>query len=92
MKNDSPELLEASLQQHVELLRCHYNLVRRHRGLKFGSSGRTPAMQARLVRKRVSFRLIFPVPHADRRRVAAAFRLYPCAAQQMSRQVLALTA
>jgi IS1 family transposase len=44
---------------HVELLRCHYNFVRRHLGLKFGSVYRTPAMQAGLVTKQLSFRDIF---------------------------------
>ena len=46
---------EDQLRAHVELLRCHYNFIRRHRGLKFGSVCRTPAMQAGLVTKRLSF-------------------------------------
>ena len=45
---------EDQLRAHVELLRCHYNFIRRHRGLKFGSVRRTPAMQAGLVTKRLS--------------------------------------
>ena len=32
------------LEDHLELLRCHYNFVRRHRVLKFGREVRTPAM------------------------------------------------
>ncbi len=44
---------------HVELLRCHYNFVRPHRALKFGREIRTPAMQAGLVTKRLSFSDIF---------------------------------
>ena len=47
------------LEDHLELLRCHYNFARRHRGLKFGSEMRTPAMQAGLARRRLTFREIF---------------------------------
>jgi transposase-like protein len=47
------------LGEHVELLRCHYNFVRRHSGLKFGRKCRTPAMQAGLVTRQLSFRDIF---------------------------------
>jgi IS1 family transposase len=47
------------LEDHLELLRCHYNFVRPHRALKFGREVRTPAMQARLTRKRLTFREIF---------------------------------
>jgi len=43
----------------VELLRCHYNFVRPHRALKFGSEMRTPAMQAGLASRRLDFRAIF---------------------------------
>jgi hypothetical protein len=41
------------------LLRCYYNFVRPHRALKFGPEIRTPAMQAGLVSKRLSFREVF---------------------------------
>jgi hypothetical protein len=47
------------LRGQVELLRCHYNFVRPHSALKFGRETRTPAMQAGLVTKRLSFRGIF---------------------------------
>ena len=47
------------LDQHLELLRCYYNFVRPHRALKFGQETRTPAMQAGLVSRRLSFREIF---------------------------------
>jgi IS1 family transposase len=50
---------EDQLRGHVELLRCHYNFIRLHRGLKFGSVCRTPAMQAGLVTSPLSFRNIF---------------------------------
>jgi hypothetical protein len=41
------------------LLRCYYNFIRPHRALKFGPEIRTPAMQAGLASKRLSFRDIF---------------------------------
>ena len=47
------------LGQHLELFRCHYNFVRRHRGLKFGREMRTPAMQAGLTSRPLTFRDIF---------------------------------
>jgi IS1 family transposase len=47
------------LEDHLELLRCHYNFLRPHRALKFGPEVRTPAMQAGLAKKRLSFRDIF---------------------------------
>jgi IS1 family transposase len=47
------------LEDHIELFRCYYNFIRPHRALKFGSEIRTPAMQAGLVSKRLSFRDVF---------------------------------
>ena len=47
------------LEDHLDLLRCHYNFARRHRGLKLESEIRTPAMQAGLARWRLTFREIF---------------------------------
>ncbi len=47
------------LEDHLELLRCHYNFLRPHRALKFGREVRTPAMQAGLTPKRLMFRDIF---------------------------------
>jgi hypothetical protein len=47
------------LEDHLELLRCYYNFIRPHRALKFGPEIRTPAMQAGLATKRLSFRDIF---------------------------------
>ena len=41
------------------MLRCYYNFIRPHRALKFGPEIRTPAMQAGLATKRLSFRDIF---------------------------------
>ena len=41
------------------LLRCYYNFVRPHGALKFGREIRTPAMQAGLTIRRLTFRDIF---------------------------------
>src|SRR5579872_7214188 len=43
------------LTDHLELLRCHYNFLRPHLALKFGSQIRTPAMQAGLTDRLLSF-------------------------------------
>ncbi len=47
------------LDDHLELLRCHYNFVRPHRALKFGREVRTPARQAGLTRRALTLREIF---------------------------------
>src|ERR1017187_3915649 len=47
------------LEDHLDLLRCHYNLLRTHRASKFGRQVRTPAMQAGLTKQRLTFRDIF---------------------------------
>ena len=47
------------LEEHLELLRCYYNFVRPHGALKFGREIRTPAMQAGLTTRRLTFREIF---------------------------------
>ena len=47
------------LRRHVELVRCHYNFVRPHSALQFGSDTRTPAMQAGLVSTRLALSDIF---------------------------------
>lgn len=48
-----------SLIEMVDLLRCYYNFIRPHGALKFGREVRTPAQQAGLVTKRLTFRDIF---------------------------------
>ena len=48
-----------TLEAHLELLRCYYNFVRPHGALKFGRETRTPAMQAGLAQRRLTFRDIF---------------------------------
>jgi transposase-like protein/IS1 family transposase len=47
------------LEDHLDLLRCHYNFLRPHRALKFGRQVRTPAMQAGLTKQPLTFRDIF---------------------------------
>ena len=51
-----------NLAAHLELLRCHYNFVRPHGALKFGREVRTPAMQAGLATRRLTFREVFVCP------------------------------
>lgn len=45
------------LDEDVELVQCHYNFIRRHMALEFGTVCRTPAMQACLTHRRLSFRV-----------------------------------
>ncbi len=47
------------LADNLALQMCYYNFVRPHSALKFGDETRTPAMQAGLVKKLLSFREIF---------------------------------
>jgi IS1 family transposase/transposase-like protein len=47
------------LKDHLELLQCHYNFIRPHSALKYDTEIWTPAMQAGLVKKQLSFREIF---------------------------------
>ena len=52
--------LRRGFEEHLELLRCHfYNFVRPHGALKFGCEIRTPAMQAGLATRRLTFREVF---------------------------------
>lgn len=48
-----------NLASHLELLRCYYNFIRPHSALKFGKLIKTPAMQAGIATRRLSFRYIF---------------------------------
>ena len=47
------------LEEALELVRCHYHFVRRHRALKFGREVRTPAMQAGLTSRPLRWREVF---------------------------------
>ena len=50
---------EDHLRGQLELQRCHYNFMRPHMSLRFGSELRTPAMQAGIARRRLTFRDVF---------------------------------
>jgi hypothetical protein len=50
---------ERRLNEDLALVRCHYNFVRIHAALKFGTTYKTPAMQAGLTDRRLSFHDIF---------------------------------
>ena len=52
----------SELEDHLELLQCHYNFVRPHGALKFGREIRTPAMQAGLALRRLNFREEYVCP------------------------------
>jgi IS1 family transposase len=58
---------ERSLTEQLELLRCYYNFLRPHSSLKFGRVIRTPAQQAGLVPKRLTWRKIFSARILDGR-------------------------
>ena len=47
------------LREQLGLLRCHYNFIRTHMALKFGTMYKTPAMQAGLTDRPLTFRQIF---------------------------------
>jgi len=47
------------LADALELARCAYNFTRPHRSLTFGKQRRTPAMQAGLVSRQLTFRDVF---------------------------------
>jgi len=47
------------LEEDLDLVQYHYNFVRPHMALKFGRVCKTPAMQAGVTNRRLSFRDIF---------------------------------
>ncbi len=65
------------LEGQLEILRFHYNFARPHRALKFGTETRTPAMQAGLTTRRLSFRDVFSSPIARLSSGSAARVLAP---------------
>ena len=70
------------LAGHLELLRCYYNFIRPHMALRFGRETRTPAMQAGLVAKRLTFRDVFTA--------AAGFFLFVAVLPRVTRRRQAL--
>jgi transposase InsO family protein len=47
------------LKDHLELFQCHYNFIRPHSALKYGNEIWTPAVQAGLTSRRLTFRQVF---------------------------------
>ena len=47
------------LESNLDLFRCYYNFKRQHLALKFGTFIKTPAMQAGLTSRPLTFREIF---------------------------------
>ena len=66
-----------TLADHLELFRCFYNFVRPHSALRFGKVTRTPAMQAGLAAKQLSFRDVFMARLAAARFAVARLRAVP---------------
>ena len=50
-----------NLEEHLQLLQLHYNFIRPHSALRFAAELRTPAMQAGLVVRKLSFREVFMI-------------------------------
>jgi transposase-like protein len=48
-----------SIAELIELLKCSYNFTRPHQSLRFGKVTRTPAMQAGIATRRLTWREIF---------------------------------
>jgi len=51
-----------SLKERLEVLRCYYNFIRPHGSLRFGRKTRTPAQQAGIATRRLTWRDVFFVP------------------------------
>ncbi|HIG30898.1 MAG TPA: hypothetical protein EYQ50_25100, partial [Verrucomicrobiales bacterium] len=72
---------QEQLASQLEIVRCYYNFLRPHKSLKFGKETRTPAIQAGLTNRRLSFREIFSIRFLliilDRiRRLIGTFMVY----------------
>ena len=50
---------ERYLDNHLAIFQCYYNFIRPHKSLKFGKVTITPAMQAGITKRKLSFREIF---------------------------------
>ena len=60
------------------MLRCYYNFVRPHSALRFGKVTRTPAMQAGIFARALTFREIFSwVPPPRRKRLVMDYTTRP---------------
>ena len=66
------------LTEAIDILRCYYNFVRPHSRLALGKEAWTPAMQANIFDRPLSFREIFNwVPPPTRKRRTMDFRTRP---------------
>jgi hypothetical protein len=66
------------LTEAIAVLRCYYNFVRPHSRLRFGKVTWTPAMQAKIFDRPLSFREIFSwVPPPPKRRLTMYYRTQP---------------
>ena len=57
-----------------DLVQLAYNFARPHRALKFGTETRTPAMQAGLTTRRLTFREVFSIPSLALTLIRIAYR------------------
>ena len=74
-RTPAPMRKPQKLTDSIAILRCFYNFVRPHSSLRFGKVTRTPAMQAEIFSRPLSWREIFrwvppPKPGLKRRKVA----------------------
>jgi IS1 family transposase len=66
------------LSEALDVLRCYYNFIRPHSSLRFGTVTRTPAMQAGIFSKPLTFREIFNwVPPPPKSPYTVDFRTRP---------------
>jgi len=49
------------LNEQLTIFQCYYNFVRSHSSLKMGNINKTPAMEAGIAKRRITFREIFSV-------------------------------
>jgi hypothetical protein len=69
---------ERCLSEAIDILRCYYNFVRPHSRLALGKTALTPAMQAKIFDRPLSFREIFSwVPPPGRKPRTMDFRTRP---------------
>jgi hypothetical protein len=58
-RTPAPARQARTLSDALDVLRCYYNFVKPHRSLRFGKVTRTPAMQAGIFKRALTFREIF---------------------------------
>jgi hypothetical protein len=58
-RTPAPTRKSSCLASSLEILRCYYNFIRPHSSLRAGNQRRTPAMQAGIFKRPLTFREIF---------------------------------